>query len=225
MSAIDTNVNTVVAYTSGVTKPFAGQRLASFNWKTGTDKNSLWFGKKRESKAVSLPMVSNDMISSNLVALTPHIKVWLHGVQDKMIREQLEASDGLLHVTNESIGIAAICEFLEESNESGRVTKADVEVWFTEQIADTLMVQLAERLGVSENPSQADSDKISAVVAAFKGKISALAGGKTSYDPKTAAQLQKCIALVPAGDVLADRFSVRLQKMVDVTPDSLLDAL
>ena len=225
MSAIDTAVNTVVSYTSGVTKPFAGQRLASFNWKTGTDKSSLWFGKKRESKAVSIPMVTSEVIAASIGALTPHIKVWLHGVQDKMVREMLEASENCLHVTNDSIGIAAICEYLEESNESGRVTKADVEVWFTEQIADVLMVQLAERLGVSDTPSQSESDKISAVVAAFKGKISALAGGKTSYDPKTAMQLQKCIALVPAGDVLADRFTARLQKMQDVTPDALLDAL
>lgn len=225
MSAIDTSVNTVVSYTSGVTKPFAGQRLASFNWKTSKDKDSLYFGIKRESKAVSLPMIGTEQISASLAALTPHIKVWLHGVQDKMIREQLEASDNCLHITNESIGIAAICEYLEDSNESGRVTKADVEVWFNENIADSLMVQLAERLGVSETPTQADSDNIDAVVAAFKGKIASLAGGKTSYDPKTASQLQKCIALVPAGDVLADRFIARLQKMQDVTPDSLLDAL
>lgn len=225
MSAIDTAVNTVVAYTSGVTKPFAGQRLASFNWKTSTQKDSLWFGKKRESKAVSLPQIGSDTIVANIGVLTPHIRVWLASVQDKMIREQLEVSDNVLHITNESIGIAAMCEYLEESNESGRVTKADVEEWFKENIADSLMVQLAERLGVSDTPSQSESDKIDAVVAAFKGKIAALAGGKTSYDPKTATQLQKCISLVPAGDVLADRFTLRLQKMVDTTPDDLLNAL
>jgi hypothetical protein len=225
MSVADMNVNTVVAYTSGVTKPFSGQRLASFNWKTGTNKDSLWFGIKRESKAVSLPQIAAADIAANITALTPHIRVWLHGVQDKMIREMLDVSDTVLHVTNESIGIAAMCEFLEESNESGRVTKADVEVWFKENIADSLMVSLAERLGVSDTPSQADSDKIDAVVAAFKGKISALAGGKTSYDPKTAAQLQKCLSLVPAGDVLADRFTLRLQKMVEVKEDDLLNAL
>lgn len=226
MSIIDSAVNTVVSYSSGITKPFAGQRLASFNWKTGTDKNSLWFGIKRESKAVSLQVIAASEIESNLPSLIPHVRNLLIQTQDKIIREMLEKSDSILHVSNSDISIASCIEFLDDSNESGRVTKLDVENWFDAEVSDNLMVSLAERLGVSEIPSANDSAKIEQMIAAFKSKVSSLAGGKTSYDPKVATQLLKAISLCKdENDSMKERFTVRLNKMINVVKDDLLDAL
>lgn len=225
MSVIDTATHTVVAYESGKTKPLNGQRLASFSWKTSNDKDSLWFGIKRPSKAVSVPHLTAAQITENMHALAPHLITYLESVQDKIIREMLESSDNLLHVSQESIDVPAILEYLEDSNESGRLTKDTVKVWFKEKIADSLMVQLAEKLGVGDEPTSEDSAKIEKIVAAFEGKVASLAGGKTSYDAATAKQLQKCISLVPEGDVIADKFTVRLQRMIDAPEVSLLDAL
>lgn len=219
--------HTVTGYVSGVTKPASGQRLASFNWKTSNDKDSIWFGLKRESKAVSLPPLAALDISANLVALTPAIIDWLHGVQDKVVREMLDRSSDLEFVSDSDISIAAVVEYLEDSaGESGRLTRASLEGWFTASLAEPLMVQLAAKLGVSEEVTDEESAKIEAVVAAFKGKIAALAGGKTSYSPSIATQLQKAVGLAPEGDIIADRMMVRLQKMIDSgNGASLLDAL
>ncbi len=226
MSVIDTTNNTITSYVSGTTKPLNGQRLASFNWKIGTNKDSLWFGIKRESKAVSIPQIAATEIAQNLSLLTPHIIGFLAGVQDKIIRAALEANDSLLHVSNESIGIAAILEYLEDSDESGRLTKESVGVWFDGTIADSLSIALADKMGISENPTDAQDAQIAALCAQFRTKITGLAGGKTSYPVKLAQSLQKVIALAPSEDVLGVRFNARLQKMIEVTESvDLYDAL
>lgn len=218
--------HSVTGYVSGQTKPAAGQRLASFNWKTSSDKDSIWFGKKRDSKAVSLPTIAVKEIVDNIHMLAPVVIHYLHSIQDKLIRAKLEASSDAEWISDSEISLTSIIDYLEDSDESGRLTKAGIEEWFATNVADSLMVQLAERLGVSEQATPEELGKIEAVMAAFKGKISALAGGKTSYDAKTATQLQKAVALAPEGDVIADRMVARLQKMIDAAAGgSLLDAL
>lgn len=226
MSNIDTNTHTVTTYISGVTKAFTGQRLATVTFKTSKDKNSLYFGMKRESRAVSIPQITNADIESNMVLLLPHVKELVQGVQDKIVREAITANDGLLHVTQESIGMAAVIEYLEDSNESGRLTKEAVGEWFKENVMEMLMMTLAEKLGVSAEPTQEESDKVEKIVSEFQGKISSLAGGKTSYPAKMAAQLKKAVEMAPESDVLRERFVVRLGKMMrEVSENDLLNAL
>lgn len=225
MSVIDNANHNVVSYVSGVTKPFTGQRLATVQYKTVNDKSSVHFGIKRESKAVSLPVLEATAIESNLTVLIPHIRNFLESVQDKIIREELDKGNNVVSIDNAAVSIAACVEYLDNSNESGRITKEGVESWFAEAIEPNLALTLSETLGVGDIPTQAESDKVLAIVAAFKGKIASLAGGKTAYDPKTAMQLQKALKLAPESDALASRFMVRLQKMVDQKPDELLHAL
>ena len=227
MSIIDTSGHTVVSYDPKSSKPFTGQRLAKFSWKTVTDKSNAMYGIKRDSKCVSLPVITDDAIATNIVALSPAIANFLHGVQDKMIREMLEVGNNISTVTTESISIAAICDWLEESDESGRLTKESVGTWFDAEVAESLALALSDRLGVSDVPTTAESDKIMSVVAAFKGKIAALAGGKTSYEPKVCKSLISALELVPAGDALATRFVGRLNKMIvdSMKDEDLLMAL
>lgn len=213
MSIIDNAAHTVSSY-DGKNKAFTGQRLAKFTWKTVQDKNSPLYNVKRDSKCVSLPLVTGDDIASNLLALMPHVQSYLHGVQDKIIREQLEAGSNVLHITSESVSVAAICEYLESSDESGRMTKETVGAWFDETVSEQLALALALKLGVSEVPTDAESAKILAVVDAFKSKIASLAGGKTAYEPKVCTSLISALELAPAGDVLAVRFTTRLNKMI-----------
>lgn len=226
MSAIQENVHTVTSYISGVTKAFTGQRLATVTFKTSKDKDSLYFGMKRESKAVSIPAITNDEITANMALLLPRVKELVQATQDKIIREAITANDSLLHVTQESISLAACLEYLEDSNESGRLTKETVATWFDSEVLEMLSLALAEKLGVSEVPTQAESDKIEAVVNEFKGKVASLAGGKTSFSPKIAAQVKKAVELAPESDVLRSRFISRLDKMMQVAAENdLLNAL
>lgn len=213
MSIIDSAAHTVSSY-DGKNKAFTGQRLAKFSWKTVTDKASAMYNIKRDSKCVSLPVIGAADLEDNIVALAPHLCNYLHSVQDKIIREQLESTSNCLHISSESISLVAICEWLDNSDESGRLTKESVVTWFNESISDNLAMALSVKLGVSEVPTDAESAKILAVVEAFKGKIGALAGGKTAYAPAICTSLISALELAPAGDVLADRFTKRLNKMI-----------
>lgn len=225
MSVIDTLNHSVVAYDPKSTKPFTGQRLAKVTYKTVTDKESPLYGIKRDSKCVSLPIFKAEEVTAQAAALAPYVIEYLQTVQDKIVRERVDA--GAASISMQEISIAGCIEYLDSNNESGRLTKESVAAWFNENLADNLAVTLAEKLGVGEVPSDSDSAKILAVVDAFKGKIASLAGGKTAYEPKICKSLINALELAPAGDVLATRFTARLQKMIEEhkSDDELLACL
>lgn len=212
MSVIDTLAHSIVDYDPKATKAFTGQRLSKVTYKTITDKNDPMCGVKKPSKCVSLPLVAAVDVVANIAALAPAVSEFLQGVQDKIVRERVDA--GALHITMEEISIAGCIEWLESNSESGRLTKESVAAWFDEVITEPLAVTLAEKLGVSSVPSDSESAKILAVVEAFKGKVSSLAGGKTSFEPKICKSLINALNLAPTGDVLATRFTARLNKMI-----------
>jgi hypothetical protein len=225
MSIIDQANHNVSIYESGKSKPFTGQRMSVHTWKTVKDKDSVLFGIKRDSKFVSLPLINPEVVSVNLPLLMPHVVEMLHKVQDKIIKEKLESDNNVASIAQSDISITAIIEYLEDSNESGRLTKDAIVKWFDETIEAPLAVSLAEKLGASETPSKEQSDKILAIVGEFKNKMSALAGGKTQYNPKVATQLQKALQFAPENDSLAIRFNDRLNKMINLPESDLLDAL
>jgi len=225
MSVIDTLNHSVVAYDPKATKAFTGQRLSKVTYKTVTDKESPLYGIKRDSKCVSLPLFKAEEVVSQSAALAPYVIEYLQTVQDKIVRERIDA--GASSISMAEVSIAGCIEYLDTNNESGRLTKESVASWFNENIADALTVTLADKLGVSETPTDAESNKIIAVVEAFKGKISSLAGGKTAYEPKICKSLINALELAPAGDVLATRFTARLNKMIadHKNDDELLNLL
>lgn len=213
MSVIDTLAHSVVDYDPKASKAFTGQRLSKITYKTVTDKESPLCGIKRDSKCVSLPLVAHADVIANATALAPVVAEYLQSVQDKIVRDRVDA--GATSISMEEISIAGCIEWLESNSESGRITKEFVATWFNETLSDSLAVLLADKLGVSATPTDSESAKILAVVEQFKAKISSLAGGKTSYEPKLCKSLLNVLELAPAGDVLASRFTTRLGKMME----------
>lgn len=213
MSIIDTLNHSVVSYDPKSSKAFHGQRLAKVTYKTVTDKESPLCGIKRESKCVSLPLVAATDVIANVTVLAPAICEYLQTVQDRIVRERIDM--GAASIAMDEISIAGCIEWLENNSESGRLTKEVVATWFQDTISESLAVVLADKLGVSAVPTDAESAKILAVVDQFKAKISSLAGGKTSYEPKICKSLLNALELAPAGDVLATRFAARLNKLVE----------
>jgi hypothetical protein len=213
MSIIDTLNHSVVTYDPKSSKAFTGQRLSKVTYKTVTNKDDPLFGIKRDSKCVSLPVFAPAEVVAQAAALAPYVVEYLQTVQDKIVRERIDAGAGSISMAE--ISIAGCIEWLDSNSESGRLTKETVSTWFAETIAEPLAVTLADRLGVSSTPTDAESTKILAVVEAFKGKVASLAGGKTAYEPKICKSLISALELAPAGDVLATRFTARLNKMIE----------
>lgn len=216
MSIIDSAAHSVVSYDPKTTKAFSGQRLSKVQYKTVSNKDDPMYGIKRPSMCVSLPLIPVERVVQNISLLAPHVVVMLHGIQDKMVKEMIEG--GMKNITNESISIASILEWLEVNNESGRITKESVAAWFDESISGNLAVVLADKMGIGADgvtPSDSESAHIMKAVEAFKDKISSLAGGKTSFEPKVAESLKKALSLAEEGDIMKARFVARLDKMIE----------
>jgi hypothetical protein len=213
MSNIDNLNHSVVAFDPKKSKAFTGQRLSKVSYKTISDKTNPLYGVKRESKCVSIPIISSEEVRNNITLLMPHIVEFVAGVQDKIIRESVD--NGALNISMESISMASCLEYLDNNNESGRLTKESVGIWFNEVIQDNLAMALMEKLGVSEVPTAQESAQVMKVIEQFRDKVSGLAGGKTSYEPKLCESLKKCLVLAPEGDSLAMRFIGRLDTMIE----------
>src|SRR5882762_4237957 len=132
--SIISNRHNVVAYTSGVTKPFDGQVLVTVAYKTGKD------GVKKESKCASVPIIGGEDIVGNIEALVPHIQEMLAGVRKSILRELLDKEPEPVDVASNALSVAACIEYLEASDENGRLTKESVGVWFESAIGDSLAI-------------------------------------------------------------------------------------
>ena len=215
------NAFNVLPYTSGVTTALSGHTLAVMNWKTSKET-----GIKRESKCCNMPTISSDELMDSFDVLIPHVRNMLHDTRTAIVREMIEKNPNCLLVSENDISIAACCEYLSSSSESGRMTKESLGNWFNNTLMDTLTLALATRLGVSDEPTAAEVHKIDILVASYKDKLCALAGGKTAYKKPIAISLLKAIELVSYDeDVTARKLRNKLIQMRDSTEPELVDLL
>lgn len=225
VSTIDMNNNhSVTSYTSGSTKPLTGQRLAVVYWKTGKD------GVKKESKSVSIPVIElNSITASERTLLEPYLVEMLQTVQGKIIRERIES--GASTILGAEISVASCIQYLEsnvsdtESGSSVRLTKESLATWFDLALADKLMLVLADKLGVSSDPTAEEVVKIDSILAEFKGKIGSLASGAVKLDKKLAISIKNAVSLAGEDDVIAVKLASKLDKMIAVEKVELFDIL
>jgi hypothetical protein len=171
------NRHNINLFESGKSASLSGQRLAKVGYKK-TDKcpNPL------PSICVSVPPI--EISEDSAVRLIPYMQAYLSDVQDKIIRNLYETSEGTLSsVSDEEISVDACIAYLESESTGGRLTKEYLETWFTQNLEDNLSVVIAEKLGYDlSTPEQIAI--VSGHVKTYKDLISSLSGGKTvlAYD-------------------------------------------
>lgn len=217
MSAIS-NVHNIKEYTIGVTKPLTGQRLAKVTYKV--DKTT---GIKPDSVCVSVPAINQNDIVNNIDKFVPHIVSLVERTQDLIIRAIHESKASV--VQDSDISIEKVLEYLNEESSGGRITKKDAQEWFTQTIEDPLTIALCNKLGVSETPTQAESEKINKLVEEFKNNISSLTAGNVKYAPDVCGVLSKALAFAPQEDDMRIKFQTRLDGMMKKVNSSIADAL
>lgn len=206
MSIIDTVANSVVEYTAGITKPLHGQRLSVVYWKI--DKTT---GVKKDSKCTSIPiMQESDISMEHKEQLLPFMLDMLHTVQNKIIREMIEA--GTVHVSNNEIDVASCIQYLEDSitssSDSGdsgasgniRLNKEMLNNWFDVILSDKLLIVLGEKLCIDENSSSEKLKLLETTLAAFKAKIASLSAGNIKLDIKSINSLRNAINIAHSSD-------------------------
>ncbi len=192
------NRHDVVPFVAGETKPLSGQRLAKIGYK-GRGANKAKFA----SVAVSVPYLERDDIENNLRQLLPYIGNMLESAQDGIIRSRYEANGGQLDVVHDSdIDVRSCIAYLAAESEGDRLTKATLESWFDSDVAETVFVLVAEKLGfTATDPTPAQSVRIAQSVNAYRAIISSLAGGKTMLQNPQIVSLRKVLDAIPTDDV------------------------
>ena len=192
--------------------------------KTGANK-----GKKAGNNSyVRIPTkhLNEEGIVSGVVELSPYILGWLQSVEDTVLKAQHK--EGRLNVFCDSLSLESLMEYLEETSESGRLNKERINEWFTEELADTLTLKFAAKLGVADinDATEAQLVKIQAVIMSYKLKFASLAGGKTFIkDEDCTAMITVINSCDDASEtLLGKRFITKLEKMM-IKEESLLELL
>lgn len=199
------NAHTVVTYT-GTEKPFTGQRLIKRT--TKVDKTTKV---KPDNKCVSVPFAT--ISDADLTGVfKAYVLGFIQDTQDAVAKALI--GEGATQITDDQINLSACMAFLDAESEGNRLTKEMLEGWFDENVSTGLMVAFANKLGVSDTPSDAETAKLEKIVADYRAKIAGLAGGKTFYPVKIRTNLLTALNTVDAAaDTLGERLIARLEKM------------
>ena len=200
----------VTAFDSAKSQALTGQRLAKIRYKT-TAKQAAKF----PSVCVSVPPLDDSEIMENLPALKVHIRAMLEAAQDGVIRSLYEVSEGKLSSVQDSdISVVACIGFLNTESEGGRLTKETIEAWFDSSLGEYVTALIAEKLGYGDTDLTPEQDvTISRHVKGYKDMYSALAGGKTIYQPNQIASLRRVLGLVDS-DEIGGKLDARLVGML-----------
>lgn len=205
-------------YVAGVTKVSeVGNRLSVINYKVRGEAN------KKPAQCVEIPKISGKEVMDSMDILEEHIVEWLESIQDKIIRAKIDSLE--VDIPESCIKISGIVEYLESESTGARLTKVALNDWFDSELSDKLTVRLAEKLGISDTPSEVEVEKIDRLLVEYKNKIASLAGGKTSYTPKIAKSLLQALELGDIDDGIGCKLYGRLVKMRDIDEGSMIDLL
>ena len=196
----------------------SGQRLSRIFYKSA----ELEKGKK--NAAVSIPPITPlDITPEIMDQMKPHMMDFLMQTQDKIIRRMYE--NGSKTVNDKEISIAACFAFLDEENESNRLTAEKVKEWFTASLQDSLMLAFAEKLGIGDEPTPEQEKRINQSLNVYRDKFASLSSGRASFQTNVCDSLLSALTCAHEKDVIAARFKIRLEKMKaenTLSPDDLL---
>lgn len=165
----------------------------------------------RTNSYVEVPSFTEAEVTDQLVVLMPHLITYLETVQDGIIKGYHTSS--YTEVFESAIKLNAVIDKLESAGE-GRLNKEQVFSWFDETMKDSLTVAFADKMGLSDEPSEAEEERLTAIVDAYRTKLGALAGGKSRFMPEECVRLQQAIDVAEADETpLGARFMQRLEKM------------
>ncbi len=181
--------------------------------------------KVQENSYVRLPTkhLTEEHVVSRIAELSPYVLVWLQGLEDIAIRD-LHKKGGLT-VYTEGLSLDKVIEALEVSSQGSRLNKESIEAWFTLEVEPNLAELFADKMGIDEEASEAELEKLELVLAAYKAKFASLASGKTFIKEDDCLAMIKVVEEAGADETLiGTRFVARLNKMQERT-DNLLMSL
>ena len=168
-----------------------------------------------ENSCLIVPHITGEDVTSHLEALTKHVVNMLESEQDKIIKGY--HLDKVSFVTPETISIDAIIESLEAVATSGRMNKELIVAWFTENLADDLIILFADKLGCEVERMEDETSKLFLTIEVYKNLFSKMASNTTFYQPHEATKLMQAIDVCEAdsNDSITVKLKEKLGKMIN----------
>jgi len=168
--------------------------------------------------------ITSEAVTDKLAGLMPYLITYLQEEENKVVKAKHVA--GATIIDPDTISLDSIIAALESSGTNNRLNKERVEEWFAGSMLESLMVAFADKMGLSDEPTQAELDKLEQITGVYKAKFASLASGKTSYRPEEAELMLKALDVTGAGTTeIGGRFVVRLERMKTVSTDDLMLSL
>lgn len=165
------------------------------------------------------PEITKGDIEAQADVLLPYIQNYLHSVQEDIVKAAHKI--GRTSMERAELDISAVITKLENQGQ-GRLNKEAVFKWYDKEVATDLQVLFAQQLGLTENSSEAELEKLEVLNTNYRVKFGALAG-KSHFMPEQATKLQDVLAATGAIDtVLGARFNIRLETMKKPVVDELV---
>lgn len=170
----------------------------------------------RKAKAVEIPLLLTAKIverASNSPQFAEVVAGLVSDYQARMVQKQLAGNISTVYASSISLD-ALIVAYEAEQLVEGRISKDKIGAWFDAALADILTVKFADKLGISNSPSEQETKKLGQVISAYRDNFARLAARDVSL---TAPQKQNLsAALVLAAD---DSMKQRLVSIVTEAAD------
>jgi len=210
------NRHAVVEYVSAGKErsvAYSGQRLSIVRFKAGKD------GKKeRNSQCVSLPIMN--LSDADRITLGKHINEWFFSVQDEMIREMVVK--GSEAITDEEIDVVAVNAYLAAQSAGERLTGDSIKEWFVAELQDILLVAFADKMGIGNQPTDEQAQKLERICNVYRDKFATLAGGRTVVDTDSRQKMLKALELIDCSEGIGQKLQARLNAQAAVTVEEFL---
>lgn len=191
--SIISNRSSVVKYTSGETQALSGQQLIIAHYKT--DKTT---GIKPDSKAVSLPLVTNEAILESISGLYPAIQKLVYDAKVEMFKDALEENPNMVDIEQTKLDLSAVITYLNETVKSERISKDSISAWFDNTASSYLSVPIATKLGITaETPETSEKYlQLNETLESYKVTFAKFAGVNVSLSNDAIQAVKKALSFI-----------------------------
>lgn len=186
--------NHVVSKLEKNSKAMEGQRIARVIAKKNKEGN-YESEHLKESKFLSIPVISGTFTEGELRALQPHIVGMIANAQDEIIRERVAM--GATSINDAEISVGECIKYLDDSAKGNRITSEYMQKWFVDTYTEPAMefICAISKFDVG-NLSQEQVNVIEKKVNVLKDMFAGFASPKYSPD------IPKCKAMIKFGEFL-----------------------
>lgn len=202
----------------------AGKRTIKLMYKVNTKT-----GKAAGANSCLLvsPINKDELTTEVLEQLTPHIINMIEAEQDKIAKASHISGVTSLEVND--LSISSVITSLETVQASTRMNKEVISSWFADNLAETLTVLFADKLGVSDEPTESDTANINRFLDVYKTKFNGLASNLVSYQKEEAEKLLEAVTkceITKDSDLVSGKIIEKLTKMANpLNSSELLELL